>query len=464
MSPRRSPKRHARRLPLWGAAFGLAALLAACAPGADPDLDFHRGLNALDDGRYDWARVCFARDLERHPERAASWRLAATAWTAGANGSLSRALASYRGYLRRVPGDRQVRLRAARLLLQLGDRQEAAAQAAQLGDGPEVQLLRAELALDDDPARARQALAAGLAEAPDDARLHVLAARLEERSGAPQQALAEAERAVELAPLDFRSYYLLGRLWRALGDESRAAEALAVQQLAARFAVDGSQRPPSTLEALRLLDELAPKVASTAPSFRLARLRLLAAAGRRQEAAAEADALAALGPPAGADGLELARLAEQAGADALARRLYSALAAATPAGDAPTGETPTDQTRADDDAVARGAVFGLARLAWKEADRAGCRRLLAAGLARWPYAARFHQLLASLELAEDRREEAAAELGRTLELAPWRDAARTDLADLYLAQDRRRAAVELLAAAPEESPALTRYRRRHGLP
>ena len=426
-------------------------VLAACGPGEDPDLDFHRGVNALEEGRAERARAHFAADLERHPERAESWRLAGDAWRSGRLQSLTRGVEHWRRYLELEPGDDEVALRITRTLFLLGEWRQAEAWCERLDDGPRSQLLRARVFLEADPARAEAAIAAALAAAADDPLVQATAARIYQQTGDPERAMTHAGRAVELDPLDLRSTYLLARLTQRRGDAEEAAELLATHQLLVRLTGAGSVPEPTPAEALRLLRELEPRLHGEALSFRREKLRLLVKNGRRREARAVLAGLAGAGLPAAAR-LELAGLAEKLGELATARGLLDSVLDEEPA---------AEELAAGGNA--REALFGLALLAYNSGDRPRARELVEDALQRFPHAARFHHLAGRLELDDGRREEAARSFERALELAPWKSDCRIDLANLWLAAGRSDDVGALLAAAPEADPAIAAYRRRHGL-
>lgn len=424
------------------AAAALPGLLH-CAPATHPDLAFQRGLNAGDQGRFDWARIYFAEDLESHPDRAEAWRRAGLAWSSGRQQSPTEAIEHFRHYLSLRPEDGEIQLRLARAHFTLGQWDEAQAWAERLGAGLEADMLRAEVFLDVDAERARRAMEDALAAAADDPRVQALAARVYDRLGEPQVALAHARRAVELAPLDARSRYLLARLHQQLGEPEQAAAAFAVHELLAPLVDRGSVAKLSPAEELRLMRRLEPEVASSAPDFRRALTRLLVQTGHRSEASAELAARLEGSPPPGSEErLELARLAEQNGEEAVARELFESLT--------------------DDAEAGREGRLGLARLALRNSNSGRARELLEEGLAGEPFLARYHYLLAQVALAEGRMEEAEGRLSRALELAPWDAEARVGLADLFLSQGRRDAAETLVAEAPEETSILRKYRSEHG--
>ncbi len=422
-----------------------ALVLLSCGPGGEADLAFHRGVNALEEGRGERARLHFAADLERHPERSESWLLSGHAWRSGRLQSPTRGIEHWRRYLELEPGDNEVALRITQALFLLGEWREAEAWCGRLDDSPGSQALRARVFLESDPPRAEQAVTAALAAVTDDARLHATAARVYRQLGDAERSLIHARRAVELDPLDLRTTYLLARLSQRRGDAEAAAELLATHQLLVRLTGAGSVPEPAPTEALRLLREVEPRVHGEAVSFRREKLRLLVETGQQREARSLLAGLAGEELPAAAR-LELAGRAEKLGdLDAARVLLESVLEEEVAAG------------------TEREALYGLALLAYRVGDRPRARELAADAVERFPHTARFHHLLGRLELADGRDDEAGRSLERALELGPWKSDCRIDLANLWLSVGRSDDVEALLAAAPEADPAIAAYRRRHGL-
>ncbi len=429
-----------------------AAALVSCGPRDDADLAFHRGVNALVENRSELARAHFAADLERHPERAETWRLAGHAWMSGRLRSPTRGIEHWRRYLELEPGDNEAALGITQALFLFGEWQEAEAWCQRLDASPRSQLVRARVFLEADTEQAEQAIRGALAAAAADPRFHATAAQVYQQLGDPERALIHARRAVELDPLDLKSTYLLARLTQRRGDAEEAAGLLATHQLLVQLTGAGSVPEPAPAEALRLLRQLEPRVGGEAVSLRREKLRRLVENGQHGEARAVLTGLAGSADLPAAAHLELVGLAEKLGDLAAARELL---------------ENVLSDEAAEEEWVAGGrrreALYGLAVLAYKDGDRPRARQLVADARERFPHAARFHHLLGRLELADGRNEEAVRRFERALELGPWKSDCRIDLANLWLSEGRTDDVAALLAAAPEADPAIEAYRRRHGL-
>ncbi len=428
----------------------IAAALLSCGPREDPDLAYHRGINALDERRFERARAFFAEDLERHPELPESWRLAGRAWTSGSYQSATRAALHWRRYLDLRPDDVEIQIRLIGMLLLLGEWHQAQAASVRLDDSPRSRLLRARVWLETDPARAAEVVAAARESAANDPRFHALAAEVYLRTGDREQALADAARAVELAPLDAKSTYLLARLRQRHGDAESAAVLLASHQLLTRLTGTAGAPEPSPVEALRLVRELEPRVGDGKRQLRLEKLRLLVETGAHDEARTLLPALADLPP---ATRLELAGMAERIGELDAARGLLESV----------LQQPPADERAEDRDARDREALYGLSLLARRRDDPDGAREWVEDGLERFPHTARLLHLLGRLELEAGQGAAAAGRFERALELAPWKSDCRIDLANLWLAAGRSDDVATLLSAAPGQDPAIESYRRRHDL-
>ncbi len=423
----------------------LAAALLACACGApeEPHLDYRRGLNAIGDRRFDLARDYFALDLESRPEHVEGWRQAARAWSSGPLQSASRAIECWRQVLELDPGDPEAALGVARGLNVLGEWDEALELLEGAPPAEAATRLRAAILLRTDPEAALGLLEEALAEAGATSGLHGLAARACESLGDDDCTLGHAQAAILADPLDERSYYLLSRVWSRRGDAERSMEAQEIHRGLRAAAAGEGPSGPTPVERLRALRGIEPRIAVTAPAYRLHRLRLLAEAGFLDEAASELSL--ALADDLELDPFEAASLAERVGDRVLAVRLLEKIAFAG---------SPTE---------AREARYRLARIHRFSGQLEPAVTLLEEALADEPFEARTHCLLGDVRVAQGRPTEGAALLERSLELAPWRIDCRLALAEVLRLAGAGDELAALLAAAPEPAPALTEYARRHGL-
>ncbi len=420
------------------------ALLAACRPAPPGDLDLWRAENALAQGRQDWARIHFQRDLDRHPERLSSLRALGFAWLSGYQQSLSTGIEVLDRYLASrpagSPADPEVAIALARAELALGHGDAAAARLDGAGDGLEAELLRAEVLLDREPASAVAAAERAVALAPGDFRAALRLAEARDRTGDTVKARAEARRAAELNPLSYPAFYLLARLERRLGDEAAARRAFDLHALTTRLQSAGTLAPAPPAERLALLRELAaswPAAQSALPTLRL-QAELAFATANLGLAQASLEAVARHPEADAGELMSLAALAHQAGRTSAARLAIDAALAREP-----------DHL---------GALLSRAQLAIESGDLAAASDLLSRLAEGHPHLARRAWLESRLCQAQGQEEAATLALRQALDLAPWEAAWRLELADRLLALGHGSEAAELVAAAPEPTPELGRWR------
>ncbi len=420
----------------------LALGLAGCAGESSeiPDLAFHRGRNAFDLERHDWARRYFEEDVRSNPDRLESLRGIGLSWVAGYEGSLTRGIEALSAYLERVPGDVEIRLALARSWLLLGERRRVLEVLEGVADSAAASELRATALEDDDPAAAERHVEAALAAEPAAFGLLLLAARLAHRRGDGALALERAQAAARADPLRDKTYYLLARIRRGLGEEDGARRDLETYEQLRRLPARGRPSRLSALEELEALRALEPRLEPSALPLRRRLARLLLRTGDPGAAAAASELVADPACGAGAV-LELAGEARSRGRAQLARGLYRRALELDPELD-----------------VARAQ---LARLEHEIGDREEAGRLLAAGFEADPYHAPYYFVSGLLELARGHERLAIEAFTTALDLAPWNPSYRLALADVHLAAGRRDDLERLLAQAPAEDPALTAYRQRH---
>ncbi len=429
--------RQALRLIL---AFALSALSIACAePAIEDDLDLLRGRNAQLLSRHDWARTYFAQDLERNPQRQESMRGMGIGWISGFDGSMTKAIDAFETYLKKTPGDADIRIRLARTLLLAGDDGRATAVLGELPPSAEVEVLVAKSNLSQSPRVALSRLEKVLQSDPNNLEANDLASRAYERLNEPELALDALERAQELSPLDPKRFYTAAQILYRLGRDSEAAEALATYRLVNQLPKPGM--PTSPAEELRVLIQIQDHLGTTSPVLqrRLARTHLEVGdiQGARPLIAAVLN-----NDPSVEFIVGLGQVAHTQGSEAVARDLYDAALAREPSH--------------------LQALSSRARLASELGENAIAEAMLQRGFEVEPHFAPLHFVAGMLSLSNNNDDEARSQFERAVELVPWLPRYRLTLADLYLANGEFEAATELLRQAPEDAQ-IAEYKERHAL-
>ncbi len=434
-----APRRGATGLNPWCVAL---LLLAGCAgaPPAIPDLALERGRNALDMGRYDWARRYFQQDLESNPGRPESLRGLGLGWVSGFEGSLTRGIEAFSSYLEQLPDDTEVRLSLARSWLRLSQPERVLEVLADAGDSAAACELRAQALQDADPQEAERQAALALELEPETYSVLLLAARLADDRDDTELALERAQAAARIDPTRPDIFYLLARIRRSLGDEDGARRDLDTYQQLRRLPARNRPSKLSPYEELQALRDLAPRLEATARPLRQRLARLMLITGDPDTKAA----ISELKNDRRADGLTLLELAGEAhsrGRVALARDLY--------------------QRTLELDPRIKSARSQLARLEHETGDRDLARQLLAEGLETDPYYAPYHFVSGLIALSEESEPGVPEGFETALELMPWHVPYRLAMADVYLAAGQREDLRRVLEEAPAEDPAIAQYRRRH---
>ncbi len=438
-----SPSRHrgwmALGLPL---ACGLLWACGGVAPEA-PTLDRWRGENAVAEGRFDWARQYFARDVEQFPEHLPSLRQQGLSWLSGYQQSLSTGVELLQRYLERQGDDEEVEQRVVSTLLLLGDRDAARRWAEGLAPSAAGWRLRAEVDFEADPLAAVEAIEQALVQAPDDASVHATAARLYAQLEEGDKVLHHALRTVQLDPFNFSAFYLLGRWTQRAGDIESARRWLEVHQQVRRLQHDGTMSPLEPAAALELMHDLEPKLPAVPFAWRQRRLELLYQSGDLAVAQSLLDELASADEASVNDLVQMATWAGDAGRRNDARRLF----------DRVLGQQPDHP----------GALASSALLALEDGDLDAAAELLQRGLSARPHFARFHYVAGRLAIVKDRAATARTHLARALELAPWEWQWRITYCDLLRALGDLDTLADVMAAAPEDPPAWQAYGQQHGM-
>lgn len=430
---------------------GLGLSLVACTeevrPGHDSPaddealLDRWRGENAVAQGRYDWARQYFARDVERHPDHLPSLRQEGLSWLSGYQQSLSTGAELLARYLERQGDDQAIVQRLVQVLLMLGNDDALERWVTSLDDSAGGHRLRAEVYLRQDPQQAVQSIDAALALAPDDAAVQSAAARIFEHLEDGPRVLVHARRALELDPFDFRVVYLLGRWTQRLGDRREARRWLELHQGLRRLQHDGTMAPLPPEEALHLMDALEEQLPALPFVWHKRRLQLYFEGADLAGAQSLLNDVAEAPQATVHDWVEMATWAGEAGRRGLAEDLFARA------------------LQADGERV--GALASLALLSLEQGDPQRAAELLEDGLESRPKMARLHFLAGRVAVQQDQADLARQHFEEALRLAPWEWPWRVALCDLLLALGDRAAFDEVLETAPEETPGWLAYRQRH---
>jgi tetratricopeptide (TPR) repeat protein len=434
--------------PLSAARLFLALLVLPTLNGAcarrDPDLELHRGRNAVALDRDDWARIHFARDLEEHPSRVESLRALGISWLSGYQRSLSIGIDAYRRYLERRPDDIEIRQRLVAALLLAGEWQAARGALGSLDESPASQRLRARAWLDSDPGAAWRAIEVALETEPSTRETEAVAARVYETLGDRQAALAHGLAALRLDPLDFETRYLVARLYAAQGARALADESLRLYRLASQVRHDGTMAPLSPAAELEILAQLAAAGAEDNPLFRRLRAEDRFRTGRFDAAVADVTWLRSRPDASLSDLLEFARWADNAGLRSVALDLLTQAA----------GQAPND----------RGVLSSLAILDLRAGHLDAARDRVSRCLEEDPYHAPCHLLFARIALAAGQEEVALDHFSRAVDLAPWQADWRLEWAKALLAAGHGDAVRRAVDEAPETSPALEALAARYATP
>lgn len=420
-------------------AFALA-WLAGCGPSGEQGIEIARARNAVALGRQDWARIYYAEDLRRHPERLESLRGVGIGWISGREGSLSRGIESLERYLELQPEDDQIRFELAEARHRRGEVEAALAALEGVTESSLSRLLRSQILLDLDPERAQVEVEAAAQESPGSFAVELQSAKVEQRLGNLRGAAAHAQRAIELEPLRHEAYVLGANLQRRLGDDSAAARALELYRITHELSSVGGRPRRSPRRQLELLRELIGHLTTVPPAVRQRLVVELVAAGEWGEAEGEVQAL--VGDPAvtSDDLAQLGSVLRDRGRSDLAAGVYSRVLELRP-----------DHL---------GALTQLAWISLERGDDPAAEAYLERGFGVDPDHGPFHFALARLHQQAGRAGEGEAALRRAVDLVPWLAAYRIALVDALLAKGDRSGALDVLDEAPAQDPLVVRHRQR----
>ena len=421
--------------------------MTACTdPKADRELAYQRGLNAMAEKRFDWARRYFAEDLELNPDRLASLKQLGLAWSAGMQESqhnLTQAIQAFERYLVHQPRDTNAQLQLTRILFAAGEWSAAQRWAGRLADSPEAALLKTEIYLDSHPAIAQAAIAHALQNNVDQAELQIMAARVAFQEGALQPALLHIQQAIRLGSVQPQTYYLLARLHRQLNAPTLAQDALELYQLLLQLTPAGRATRATAAERLSALHRLEDTLIPLPYALHKIKPQLLFETGQTAKALQVLEQLLSHPKIDTSTRLELAELAKKHNRLVRAQQLFSHVLEQQPNN--------------------RAARSGLARLAFQSGAFDTMQQLVDEGLRREPQLARYHYLHGLVALQTRRVTQAEQSFQTALRLTPWSVEWRLQLAEVYLSQGQFERLAELLKNAPEQDPRLEQFQRRHGL-
>ena len=433
-----------RSTPAFAALASMLLWLGGChqpptPPGDEPEFNYLRAVNAMTQNRADWARIYAQAQLLIKPDHADARRLLGMSWNSGYQQSLSEAIGAYQNYLQDHPDDDEIRTHLIRALHMLGE--DASAQqhcarlttagapadaAAAINTVPQSRLdallLCFDVWLPTDPEQSAALLETATRIAPADAALLLARARLADGEGDAETALIRVDEALRIRPLDVGGHYLRARLLRTLGRTEEARLALEAHADAKLVASGEGEADAILLAVARLA-----AIAST-PELELAGTRALLRAGRLAEATASAHRLLAPGSFNLSELLNLAVLADTLGARSLAGDLFRQVL--------------------DRDPDNIGARSSLALLALDAGDLELAESLVEAGRAARPEIARYLLIASRIAGRRDDSAQAINQLQQALNLAPWENSWRLELAQLLRATGQPEAAQSLMDAAP----------------
>lgn len=419
----------------------LSLCLVSCMAGNQPREEWWRGLNAIEEGRFDLARNDLESVVAERPDDLEACTQFARAWSSGTMQSPVRAIPIWERCRALQPSD-EAAIEISRAHLRLGEYELTLEALEEVEPSASRSALEVEALLHLERERAWIEISDAVVRYPENASLRKLAGRAAHLREDYETALSHLSRAVELDPLDARMYYLLGTTRQRLGDEGGAALAFEHHEWVSRLSGSGGWDEPTTLEKLRLLDALAFRT----PAVEVLAIENLGAAGRGAEAIEAAERLLL---DADARSWDLLR------AEAVvARSRQSQLALRLLEGALREGTDPR---------VEREVHYRRARLHLRNDDLDAALEEIASVLSEEPWLARFLDLRAHVELAAGDTRNAAASFENALELAPWRADSRVALAEIELGEGERERARRLLLDAPESSALLSDFRERHAI-
>ncbi len=389
-----------------------------------PDLAYHRARHAMDQGRWDWARIYLEQDLEAHPERVESLGDLGIAWISGYGGGLSQGVPFLQRFLEARPDDQAIRWRLVATLIRLGKIQDGKRWGSGLDDTSDSRYLRGLLLEDADPAETLVELSL----AADHAGALVLGGKIEEKLGGIESALKWTEQGLEIDPFDPKGRARYQRLLKRTGHRFEAERQLRALDIVGRLSQSQDAAQLSLAEELPLLRELRDGFGAGGTTFDRRLAEVLLRSGRIEQGLGLLDRLDREGGLSTTDRLIFAKILANGGKRSDARRQYERILETAP--DDPT------------------ALSSLALLDCAVGRYGPAIRRIEEALGSDPWVAVYHATLGQARLLSGDQKGAIDGFSTALELAPWESRWRRALADLLRARGESMRADRLEAEAP----------------
>ncbi len=385
-----------------------------------PDLAYHRSRHAMEQGRWDWARVFLEEDLKASPDRLESvWDLG-VAWISGHGGGLAHGIPFLERYLEARPDDQVARRRVIATMIRLGRFERGNVLANGLDDHPEAHYLRALLLADTEPQSALDHVRTFLETSTEHALAHALAARLFEDLGDTEAAKDSCRRSIAIDPFKSKVRAQLERLLRTSEHVDEAHKQLRALEIVGRLNQSFGAARLGPVKELDLLREL--QVIDAASGFALNRrlAKALLRSGKLEQGLALYETVDRDDRFSVEDRLIFARILVDIGKRQRARELYEEIVI--------------------HDVKNHTAQASLAILDNGLGRHQEARRRTETALDSDPWVAVYHAALAQARLLGRDEEGAIRSWQTAVELAPWETSWRRALAEIWLSRgDHERA-------------------------
>ncbi|MEN8165763.1 MAG: hypothetical protein ABFS37_16660, partial [Acidobacteriota bacterium] len=404
------------------------ALAGACARSersAIPDLAHHRARHAMEQARWDWARVYLEEDLEVNPDRHQSVLDLAVAWISGHGGGLANGLLFLEDYLRQCPDDQESRRRLVTILTRLKEYDRGRHWAEGFDDHPDAHFLRALLEAGDDPQAALGHLKATLEADDRHAAAWALLAEIQQDRDEVSAALEAYRRSLALDPFRAKVRARLERLLKQKGETDEAHRQLRALEIVGRLNQSRDAAVLSVVEELRLLRELQSLTSASGFVFDRRLAEVLLRMGHLDEGLSLVEGLEKDERFSVEDRLVFAKIMGGGGERQHARSMYQGI------------------LRLDPGNVTARASMAVLDCGIGRHEEA--RRRMEEALEGDPWVAVFHAGLAQALLLGGDEEAAIAHWETALALAPWETPWRRQLVRILRARGERNRAEAVLA-------------------